>query len=335
MKKSSSFTYDIPIETLKDKRRIIQFTQWGNNIEIKLIDEFNKPQPSFLELHPEIFKKDTKREQFRFDPNFYKKIWDRMRYSALHRKYCGSLEITVPEGSDIVKSILEPFLKACSEDTDLLRTITENSPDLLNKISQHVSVEKKQKKLLEYESMLENEKLQEADWQKYFLNNRYILSNGLSTVNVLTPIHSQPSLGGLKIDGSGSQKADFLFASEGYFHFSHLGEIKKPQTPLFTISKKTCHPSHQLIQAISQLLEYIETWNIEGSRNSDDPVFYEGKPVYTSRPRGILVIGKLSEFKNNQKALTRFQSFRNNLKEIDIVTYDEIYQRLKFSLTTC
>lgn len=67
-------------------------------------------------------------------------MWGRMRYSAFHRKYCGSLEITVPEGSDIVKSVLEPFLKACSEDTDLLCTIAENSPDLLNKISQHVPI---------------------------------------------------------------------------------------------------------------------------------------------------------------------------------------------------
>lgn len=262
MKKSSRFKQEIPIQNFKDKRRFIEFTQSGNSLEIELIDEFDKPQPLFKRSSKKLVKKNIKWDfpKFNFDADFHAKLWDKIR----RQKPCGSVKINFPEGSDIVKNLLEPFLKACLENPELFGAITDNSPDLLSKISQHVSVEKKQKKLLEYESMLENEKLQEADWQKYFLNNRYILSNGLSTVNVLTPIHSQPSLGGLKIDGSGSQKADFLFASEGDFHFSHLGEIKKPQTPLFITSNKKCHPSSQLVQAISQLLEYIETWNIEG-----------------------------------------------------------------------
>ena len=47
-------------------------------------------------------------------------------------------------------------------------------------------------------------------------------------------------------------------------------------------------------------------------------------------PKGILVIGNTAQFVNNSAARNTFESFRSHLTGIDIVTFDELFERAKF-----
>ena len=51
-------------------------------------------------------------------------------------------------------------------------------------------------------------------------------------------------------------------------------------------------------------------------------------------PKGFILIGNQSEFikdeKINEIKYSSFEMFRKNLKNIEILTYDELYQRAKF-----
>ena len=54
------------------------------------------------------------------------------------------------------------------------------------------------------------------------------------------------------------------------------------------------------------------------------------------RPRSVLVIGSLQEFKSdagvNYKRYRAFDSLRRTLSDPDVVTYDELFERARLSL---
>ena len=57
-----------------------------------------------------------------------------------------------------------------------------------------------------------------------------------------------------------------------------------------------------------------------------------GETLYLRRnPRAFILIGNLNEFiidgRINETKFSSFEMFRKNLKNIEIVTYDELYER--------
>jgi hypothetical protein len=51
--------------------------------------------------------------------------------------------------------------------------------------------------------------------------------------------------------------------------------------------------------------------------------------IYTVKPRGIVVIGNLSELNSREKR-NSFEQFRNNLSNPEVITYDELYERARY-----
>ena len=47
------------------------------------------------------------------------------------------------------------------------------------------------------------------------------------------------------------------------------------------------------------------------------------------RPKGVLVIGSRSNLENSDRMEKDFEVLRSSLKNIEIVLYDEMYDRLK------
>jgi hypothetical protein len=56
-----------------------------------------------------------------------------------------------------------------------------------------------------------------------------------------------------------------------------------------------------------------------------------GETLYLYNPKAFILIGNLNEFikddRINEIKFSSFEMFRKNLKNIDIITYDELYQR--------
>lgn len=51
--------------------------------------------------------------------------------------------------------------------------------------------------------------------------------------------------------------------------------------------------------------------------------------VFTVKPKGIIVIGSLSQLDDRHKRET-FQRFRKSIHGIDTITFDELFERAKF-----
>ena len=114
--------------------------------------------------------------------------------------------------------------------------------------------------------------------------------------------------------------------------FTTLVEIKKPQEGLLGASRYrngAWSISNELAGAVSQVQVNCSTWEIEGSRTEANREGMTTDGVYTVKPRGIIVIGKLTELDDREKR-NSFEQFRNNLHNPEIITYDELYERARF-----
>ena len=119
----------------------------------------------------------------------------------------------------------------------------------------------------------------------------------------------------------------------GDINFTVLVEIKTPATPLLQgkeeIRNGAWSLSKGLTDALSRIEANIDTWNKHGSAQPDNRDVLESRAVYTVQPKGIIVIGTLSQLDLRTKWET-FQRFRRSIHGIDIVTFDELYQRAKY-----
>ncbi len=169
----------------------------------------------------------------------------------------------------------------------------------------------------------------EKEWQKFFENNTWIFGYGLD-YKFMKILQEESNVSDVDLDGRENVITDYLMGTN---KFTVLVELKKPTTPLFSKQKnrsKSWKLSSDLTTAVSQILTQKAEWQLKSERTQFDK---EDKPISqkTRDPKTILVIGRSDEFDGNDrtsdtKAKT-FELFRRNSRNIDILTYTELYER--------
>lgn len=191
---------------------------------------------------------------------------------------------------------------------------------------------KRHEVLDEFRRALDEHPAEEAYWQDFFERNKWIFGYGLD-YRILRQETSQPYYGGKDLYNRGGQRGDYLTHGGGDIMFTVLVEIKTPATPLLRGGKEirsgAWSLSSELADAISQLQANVDQWERD-SRALQNIDALEAKDVYTVKPKGIIVIGRLKELAQTRTKRETFQRFRNSLHAIDILTFDELYDRARF-----
>lgn len=120
--------------------------------------------------------------------------------------------------------------------------------------------------------------------------------------------------------------------------FTTFVEIKKPSTPLFgaVINRSNSwRLSNDVIHSVSQILEQKASGLIKLDKQQYNSC---GKPIsqkaYDSKV--ILVMGHWKQLKESSNELETeikmktFELFRNDSRNIEILTYDELYDRARY-----
>lgn len=134
-------------------------------------------------------------------------------------------------------------------------------------------------------------------------------------------------MGGKRIDNKGSSIADFVY-KKGIDNVSII-EIKTPSTKIVEDVKyreNVYVPSQELTSSIVQVKEqkdslmknYNAIW-----RES----YEEGINFKAFDPKCYLIIGNTSEL--NAKQIESFNLFRNELRTVEIITYDELLSKME------
>ncbi|MBL1352947.1 MAG: DUF4263 domain-containing protein [Zetaproteobacteria bacterium] len=171
---------------------------------------------------------------------------------------------------------------------------------------------KRIKAIEKFQSMLDNN-LVEANWQKWFERNSWVL--GSDFVRIL----DERSIDTKNI-------TDFLM--EAYDGFLDIIEIKRPEGGMQFWSKALDHgnyiPSTDLIKAITQATAYI----FEIEREANSVKFLERVDgVKTIKPRCILIFGRSYDW--NSKQIEAFRILNSSYHNLSIMSYDHIIERAK------
>ena len=168
-----------------------------------------------------------------------------------------------------------------------------------------------------FETLLKATNENEKQWQDFFANHGWILANLFPFQVIL--FDKEAYVGGKTIHNSEGRLVDFLFQN-GFKDNYALLEIKTHNTELLK-SKAYRLPNafslHESFSgAISQCLDQKNTF-----------LTNLGKEYSVLDPRVILLIGLKSKLSKAQSAC--FELCRSNLKNIEIVTFDELLDKVK------
>lgn len=190
--------------------------------------------------------------------------------------------------------------------------------------------------LSEFEHKLsQGKQITEPEWQIFFENNEWIFGYGLK-YTYLKILQREAHISVSDLDGQNEVISDFLMSD---LKFTKLIELKKPNTPLFKNKRNRSDAwclSTELSDAVSQILSQKANWEINCQT---DTYTTDGNKItdLTHDVECILIIGSQSELtgSDREKAmkLKTLELYRRNLRNIDIVLYDELFERAKFIVT--
>lgn len=160
----------------------------------------------------------------------------------------------------------------------------------------------------------------EEFWQKEFLDNPYLL-NALFNFPVLI-IDEKAYVGGKQVTNKDGNVVDFLYQNK-ITKNAVLIEIKTPTTPLLgTEYRNNTYNLHkELSGSVVQILNYKQSV-IE---NSHALRINSTTDFNVLHPKCIVITGTLEGL--GKEEIRSLELFRNNLNGVEIITYDELFQK--------
>lgn len=201
-------------------------------------------------------------------------------------------------------------------------SIAEEQPKKLAKLRGDIELVTLEALTTRYEEML-GEKLAESRWQDFFNENPFILNMAFGYPVV--KVRDQASVGGRKLSGDGEKITDFL-VKNSLTNNTAIFEIKTPQTPILnktSFRDGVFTPSTDLSGSINQALDQKYQFQKQIAQIKDNTRLYD---IESYAVHCCLVIGQTPDGDNQKKS---FELFRRNSKDVEIVTFDELLEKLK------
>jgi len=219
---------------------------------------------------------------------------------------------------------------------------TEDVINLVYKKSQLTYFER----LLNEEWFFEDEKIRlniwkdEQLWQDFFESNTWIFGFSLQYI-INTPLQDrklEQVVEWFDVSTRG-KRVDALMKSKWIISSLCFTEIKTHKTQLLNSAYRPSvfPPSNELSWGIAQIQKTIQS-SLENLVNVLHPTDSEWNPtweeLYLYRPKSFLLIGSLSQFMTesgvNKEKYSSFEIYRRSIKDIEIITFDELLERANF-----
>ncbi len=326
-------------EIIKVKGELVLRTSPSNREQIKIVVLDN--DNSQMHFVIQKFRGDTgnpfKDTDFYFSQNEFirlSKFLNLVRFIDLSNT--GNFQIRESSLKDHVlvdkkeKELIQAFKDIHGEDrTRLLQMIknenlTKEDIDVLSGRKEGLDIFKKK-------LFIEND-WDEKKWQLFFEQNTWIFGYGLD-YRFLSILQREASISSVDIDGKNTVKTDFLLGST---EFTVIVEIKRPDTPIFDTEQdrsKSWKLSKELYYSVSQILAQKAEWQVKSISNNYDK---KGNLITqkTFDPKCILIVGSSDQYSGNDRDSNikkqTFELFRRDSRNIEILTYNEVYERAFF-----
>lgn len=165
----------------------------------------------------------------------------------------------------------------------------------------------------------------EKFWQNLFKKNPYYLSS--VAPSILQVICDQAYMGTKSINNTGSSITDFL-CQQGLGNVCII-EIKTPKTKLIKkddYRTEVYSPSNELVSAVVQVKEQKDKF-LKNFPNTKLESLRQGIIYDAADPKCYLILGNTQNL--NPEQLESFNLFRNELRTVEIITYDELLLKIE------
>lgn len=182
----------------------------------------------------------------------------------------------------------------------------------------------------------------EGIWQSFFEENVWIFGYGLTLVacEKFSDKKLEQITSGANIFTGGGKRSDAVMRTKGFLQTLLFAEIKTHTTDLL-MAKQYREPdvyqvSPQVSGAVSQVQKtsHKAIKQLEDLHRSHSPSGQFQFEVSTIRPRQVVVIGNLSQLTDhgeiNNEKMTSFELYRRDHQGVEILTFDELFERAKF-----
>lgn len=181
------------------------------------------------------------------------------------------------------------------------------------------------KRIVEILNICDNNKknYEEGFWQRIFADNSYVISQIFAVPMIF--IREKAYVGGMNIDRKEAKFVAYIFSMESSRE-AILVEIKTPVTKLLGSKYRGVYrPSAEITGAISQVLDY-RTELTKNLKSITEGTQYD---ISLFNPRCVIIAGNSEiELKEETKRKS-FELFRTSLKDVEIVTYDELFRKVE------
>ena len=201
------------------------------------------------------------------------------------------------------------------------RKMLQEQPGKLVKLRKDIDLVSLDELIKKFNEMLGDD-LEEFYWQRLFEENPFIL-NMIFGIPIIK-VRSHAYVGGRKIAGGGDKITDFL-VKNSISNNAAIIEIKKPATRMLgaaTYRQDVYGPSSELSGATNQLLDQIYKFQKNIASLKEESRLYD---IETYSVVGVLVVGRSMTIVSERKS---FELFRGNSKNIMIITFDELLEKL-------
>ncbi|MHA6574105.1 Shedu immune nuclease family protein [Pseudomonas yamanorum] len=204
---------------------------------------------------------------------------------------------------------------------DNVMAIAMKEPEVLLNLKADIELVTLGELIERYKKLLASNAL-EARWQAFLADNPFILN--MAFAYPVKVICDRPYVGSKRFNGKGGNYSDFLVAARSTGNVA-LIEIKHPGVDLLTprpYRNDTYGPSGELSGSVAQVIAQRVSLQREILQLKED---LEDE-VHAHAVATIAIVGRTPEGKAKKRS---FEQYRNSLRDVSVVTFDELQQRLE------
>lgn len=167
----------------------------------------------------------------------------------------------------------------------------------------------------------------ESFWQETFEKNSWVLSQLFNLPCMI--FNGMCYVGGKSLGNAGGKYTDFIYKNP-LTKNTALVEIKTPATTLFTNRQYRAdvpEMSADIVGAVNQILLQKQKYN----HNYYTLNAETNEEFYAININCIIIVGKLEGL--DKTKITSFVNYRNELRSVDIITFDELLNKIDFMIT--
>ena len=222
------------------------------------------------------------------------------------------------ENYDLFKTLLRLITQTSSLDS-LKKSLAELQDENAQHLAMSLNIVKLQRVATLMADNLDNNS--EEFWQTtVFKENQWVLAQIFACP--CTIFSDKAYVGGKGVDNSGGNLCDFIYQNRLSQNVA-LIEIKTPCTEIIGNSYRGTYSfSHELSGAVNQVLNYRDNL----TKSYYTLCHQSASQFEVLSPKCVVIIVKLASMNSTQ--IAAFESFRNSLSGVQILTFDELYQRV-------